>query len=235
MTGHRAALLLAPLALLTAGCGLFTAAVSPPGAARQTVVLGSSRHTVTVYPPFVHGQVWWKSGSGSWSHASWTHLPATLPQPLRTTLGWLRALHQGSWPGPPLPSTWAAWAGHVGAPLGWVVFPEPANGGPPHPISILAIVPQTAPYHGYGKFFVLWTETRGHWQATVHGPVAEPSSAGSQLALLWHESTTSQTFSAQKGEHVVGQPLVINKRRTNKGGRAVLDTGNSSRNGRTAG
>ncbi len=193
--------------VLLAGCGTAAAPSHPPGSARQTVWLGSSAQSVTVMPRFVRGTVWWRLGAEPWRHSAWNHPPASLPTPLRTTLDWMRELHQGQWPGSPVPMTWAAWAGHVGAPLGWVMFPEPANGGPAHPLSILVILPQKSPYHGYGKFFVLWTDTHGQWQATVHGPVAEPADIGSQLGLLWHESTSAAHFARISGEKPVGQPL----------------------------
>ena len=178
----------------------------PPGPARQTAVLGFSAQQVSVYPRFVRGSVWWRVNSGYWHSTPWTQLSPTMPTPLRETLGWMQELHAGTWPGPPVPALWAAWAGHVGAPLGWVVFPEPANGGPAHPLSIVVIVPQKAPYTGYGKFFVLWTDVQGHWQAVVANPVALPDSARSQLGRLWYESTSTARFVAPPEETVVGQP-----------------------------
>ena len=165
------------IALLT-GCGTL-----PSGVAQHTVVLGSTQESITVALPVIRGHLWWRTENQGWQRLSWKAPPATLPTPLRDTVAWTHDLSEGQWPGTPLPSTWAAWAGHVGSPSGWLVTNVPANGGPAHPVAIDVFLPEKAPYHGYGVLSVFWTEQRGHWLATVRNPEALP--ATTNLHTLW--------------------------------------------------
>ena len=167
------------IVLMAAGCGT----ASPSGLANQSVILGSTHQSVTVALPVSQGRVWWRVGSRRWQQSPVEVPPATMPTPLRQTLAWAQELAAGQWPGTPLPNDWAAWAGHVGSPRGWLVTNVPANGGPAHPVAIDVFLPEKAPYHGYGVLSVFWTEQRGHWLATVRNPEALP--ATTNLHTLW--------------------------------------------------
>lgn len=151
---------------LLTGCGRLT----PPTSVTQTAQLGPHGPTVTVIPVLAHGQVWWRVGRGPWQHAPWTALPPSLPWPLRQSLAGLHAIVTGVWPGPPWPAAWAVWAGHITAPIAWTVAPEPANGGPPDPVSVQLYVRAKPPLTGCGKAYLLWTWRRGQWTVAIMTP-----------------------------------------------------------------
>lgn len=160
---------------------------TPLSATQDVVTLGSTGVQLTTVPRFVHGIVWWQIHGWPWHHTAWNMPTTTMPTPLKVSLTWADDLVAGQWPGAPPAPSWAVWAGHVGPPLGWVVWPESSNGGPAHPLSVLVILPEKAPYRGYGTFFLTWTYHADYWRAQVANP--QTIAPSSHLRRLWTDST----------------------------------------------
>lgn len=158
--------------------GLLSSCGTPPPTAsvQHSAVLGSTGETVSIRSLFHQGRFWWRRGAGPWQQSSWAQPPSRLPIPLRDTLGWTQALVSGEWPGSPVPTGWADWAGHIQAPVGWVIGADPANGGPPHPLTVTVFLPEKAPYQGYGVLSVFWSDAHGRWHASVSEPKSLPAS-----------------------------------------------------------
>ncbi len=138
----------------------------------------SALPTLTVARIFSQGVVTWRQGAGRWRQSLWTNPPSSMPTPLRVSLGWVQDLVSGQWPGPPLPASWAAWAGHVEVPRGWVV--GPTSGRSPG-LSVLIILPARAPYQGAGAWYSVWTAHGGHWTVAVAPPTALSKAAVAAL------------------------------------------------------
>lgn len=180
---------------IVVGCGLIISAcgVAPPPGARNVAPwhTAHSRATLSVVPRFYQGHVYWRLSPGPWHQTPWNTPSTAMPRPLRQSLQWITELHAGIWPGSPVPAIWAQWAGHVGAPLGWQLWPQPPG---PHgrPVVSLAIFfPERAPYHGIAKLTTWWTENAQHqWVAQhVNSPTVLP--VGLSLTTIWHKSTSA--------------------------------------------